>query len=59
MIDIEKFICSLINRASGFSVIKVIDIINALSIQGLDYKDGKIIRVYPELKESEDERIRK
>jgi len=45
MIDIEKFICSLINRASGFSVIKVIDIIDALNNQGLDYKDGKIVPI--------------
>ncbi len=49
MIDIEKFICSLINRASGFSVIKVIDIIDALNNQGLDYKDGKITKIDPKV----------
>ena len=45
MIDIEKFICSLLNRASGLSVIKVIDILDALNNQGLKYKDGKIIPI--------------
>ena len=46
MIDIEKFICSLIeNKSSALNDIAIIDICNALSDQGLEYRDGVIVEV--------------
>ena len=60
MIDIEKFICSLLaDHPEGVAVRG--DIHRALKEQGLEYKDGKIVPIEDknELKESEDERIRK
>lgn len=60
MIDIEKFICSLLaDHPEGITVRG--DIHRALKEQGLEYKDGKIVPIEDktELKESEDERIRK
>lgn len=59
MIDIEKFICSLLaDHPEGVAVRG--DIHRALKEQGLEYKDGKIVPIEDntELKES-DERIRK
>jgi len=56
MIDIEKFICSLLaDHPEGVAVRK--DIHKALKEQGLEYKDGKIVPIEDktELKESEDE----
>lgn len=56
MIDIEKFICSLLaDHPEGITVRN--DIHKALKEQGLEYKDGKIVPI--EDKESEDEKIRK
>jgi len=56
MIDIEKFICSLLaDHPEGVAVRS--DIHKALKEQGLEYKDGKIVPI--EDKESEDEKIRK
>ena len=60
MIDIEKFICSLLaDHPEGVAVRG--DIHRALKEQGLEYKDGKIVPIEDktELKESEDEKIRK
>ena len=44
-IDLEKFICSLIESSSALSDIAIIDICNALSDQGLEYRDGAIVEV--------------
>lgn len=56
MIDIEKFICSLLaDHPEGVTVRN--DIHRALKDQGLEYKDGKIVPI--EDKESEDDRVRK
>ena len=60
MIDIEKFICSLLaDHPEGVAVRG--DIHRALKEQGLEYKAGKIVPIEDktELKESEDEKIRK
>lgn len=60
MIDIEKFICSLLaEHPEGVAVRG--DIHRALKEQGLEYKDGKIVPIEDktELKESEDEKIKK
>ena len=60
MIDIKKFICSLLaDHPVGVTVRE--DIHKALKDQGLEYKGGKIVPIEDKtaLKESEDERIRK
>lgn len=68
MIDIEKFICSLIERSSGLTQqIFHSDLLNALKEQGLEYKNGEIVktqrRVAAEAKEAifdnEDERMKR
>ena len=58
MIDIEKFICSLLaDHPVGVTVRE--DIHKALKDQGLEYKGGKIVPIEDktELKESEDEKV--
>ena len=57
IIDIEKFISSLIERSSGITQqIFHSDLLNALKEQGLEYKDGEIVktqrRVAAEAKEA-------
>jgi len=45
-IDLEKFVCSLLeNKSSALNDINGIDICNALSDQGLEYRDGVIVEV--------------
>lgn len=59
MIDIEKFICSLLaDHPVGVTVRE--DIHKALKDQGLEYKGGKIVPIEDKtaLKESEDERVK-
>ena len=57
IIDIEKFTSSLIERSSGITQqIFHSDLLNALKEQGLEYKDGEIVktqrRVAAEAKEA-------
>ena len=56
-IDLEKFICSMLNDSktnAGYVHTKSIE--RALKEQGMEYKDGKIVEIE---QESEDEKIRK
>ena len=68
IINIEKFISSLIDRSSGITQqIFHSDLLNALKEQGLEYKNGEIVKsqrtIAAETKEAifddEDEKIRK
>ena len=49
MIDIEKFICSLLAGHPEGAAVRS-DIHKALKDQGLEYKDGKIVNIEPKFK---------
>ena len=59
MIDIDKFICSLMAMQQGGFNTQYLVLSSALKAQGLEYKDGKIVRVDSAIKESEGEKVRK
>ena len=45
-VDLEKLISSLIeNKSSALNDIYIVDILNALSDQGLEYEDGAIVEI--------------
>lgn len=52
MVDLDKFICSLLNRVDNpLEIVKAGGIFHALKVQGLEYKDGAIVPIesMPEL----------